>query len=453
MEETALEDRRKRKIIAWFFVFLGAMWLCTVISKSIYASKLPIVSTESIENKYVEHTVSVDGIVVAGEKNPVTVLAGLRVEKLMVQVGDQVEEGDILFTIDMEDLASIMEEKQTAVSKIQKQVDTILANEELARQKKALEEQRVREDYDELARREDTLVGRAAEAYSQIKDEIGEQREGAFTEDGEYISGAADESLEDALQQAAYAEADAKWQRDTAIKDAGRKVEDILAPENEDATLEVSRMELAKLRADLSLYQEIKDGNGEIKAERGGMVTDLYITTGGRTADSAVMLLADDSVPCQFKTTLTQEQKKYVGLNDQVSLKLDGSSREKEAVIDYLAESSTAPGSYDVYINLPEGTGVPGMSGTMSHTETGEKHSCCVTPSAVNTVDNRSFVYVVREREGILGMEYYVEQLSVTVEDQNDNWVALNAPLDKEDRILNSSTQEIKNGSVVRLSE
>ena len=438
-----MEDKRKRKIIAWFFVFLGAMWLCTVISKSIYASKLPIVSTESIENKYVEHTVSVDGIVVAGEKNPVTALAGLRVEKLMVQVGDQVEEGDILFTIDMEDLASIMEEKQTAVSKIQKQVDTILANEELARQKKALEEQRAREDYDELARREDTLVGRAADAYSRLEDELGEEG-GSSAEGG---------SAEDALQQAAYAEADAKWQRDTAIKDAGRKVEDILAPENEDATLEVSRMELAKLQADLSLYQEIKDGNGEIKAERGGMVTDLYITTGGRTADSAVMLLADDSVPCQFKTTLTQEQKKYVGLNDQVSLKLDGSSREKEAVIDYLAESSTAPGSYDVYINLPEGTGVPGMSGTMSHTETGEKHSCCVTPSAVNTVDNRNFVYVVKEREGILGMEYYVEQLSVTVEDQNDNWVALNAPLDQEDRILNSSTQEIKNGSVVRLSE
>lgn len=165
------------------------------------------------------------------------------------------------------------------------------------------------------------------------------------------------------------------------------------------------------------------------------------------------MLLADDSVPCQFKTTLTQEQKKYVGLNDTVSLKLDGSSREKEAVIDYLAESSTAPGSYDVYINLPEGTGVPGMSGTMSHTETGEKHSCCVTPAAVNTVDNRSFVYVVKEREGILGMEYYVEQLSVKIADQNDSWVALDAALDKEDMILNSSTQEVKNGTIVRLSE
>lgn len=438
-----MEDRRKRKVIAWFFVFLGGMWLCTVISKSIYASKLPIVSTESIESKYVEHIVNVDGIVVAGEKNPVTALAGLRVEKLMVQVGDQVEEGDVLFTIDMADLASIMEEKQTAIAKIQKQVDTILANEELERQKKALEEQRAREDYDALARREDTLVGRAADAYSRLEDEMGEEGDGNM--DGG--------SVEDALQQAAYAEADAKWQRDTAIRDAGRRVEDILTPENEDAALEVNQMELADLRSDLSLYQEIKNGNGEIKAGRGGMVTDIYITTGGRTSDSAVMLLADDSVPCQFKTTLTQEQKKYVGLNDTVSLKLDGSSREKETVIDYLAESSTAPGSYDVYINLPEGTGVPGMSGTMSHTETGEKHSCCVTPAAVNTVDNRSFVYVVKEREGILGMEYYVEQLSVKIADQNDSWVALEAALDKEDMILNSSTQEVKNGTIVRLSE
>lgn len=372
----------------------------------------------------------------------------------MVQTGDRVEEGETLFTVDMEDLDSIMEEKQTSIAKIETQIDTILANQELEEQKRALEEQRAREDYDELARHEDTLVGRAAEEYSQIKDEIGEQREGAFTEDGEYISGSVDEAMEDALQKAAYAEADAKWQRDAAVKEAGRKVEDILAPEKEDATLELNRLELSELRADLALYQEIKKENGEIKANRTAMVTDIFVTTGGRTSDSAVMLLADDSVACQFKTTLTQEQKKYVGLNDTVSLKLDGSSKEKEATIDYLAESVSAPGSYEVYINLPEGTGIPGMSGTMSHTESGEKQSCCVTPAAVTTVEGRSHVYVVREREGILGMEYYAEQVSVRIADQNDYFVALeHAPLDKEDRIIISSTKALENGEIVRLSE
>ena len=119
-----MEDKRKKKIVTGFMVFLAAMWLCTVISKSIYASRLPIVSTESIESKYVEHIVNADGIVVAGEKNPITALGGLRVEKLMVQVGDQVEEGDVLFTIDMEDLDSIMGEKQNAIARIQTQVDS-----------------------------------------------------------------------------------------------------------------------------------------------------------------------------------------------------------------------------------------------------------------------------------------------------------------------------------------
>lgn len=68
--------------------------------------------------------------------------------------------------------------------------------------------------------------------------------------------------------------------------------------------------------------------------------------------------------------------------------------------------------------------------------------------------EGRSHVYVVREREGILGMEYYAEQVSVRIADQNDYFVALeNAPLDQEDRIIISSTKALENGEIVRLSE
>lgn len=488
-----MESNKKNKIIVAFFVFLGLMWLCTVISKSIYASKLPIVSTESIEQKYVEHIVEVDGIVVAGDKNPVTVLSGLRVDKLMVQAGDRIEEGDVIFTVDMEDLDGMLEEKQTAISKVQAQIDTIIQNEELARQQKELEEQRAREDYDALAQRQDTLVGRAAEEYSKIEDEIDKQRneeierrkkeaeekrkaerekqsedDEHYSEDGEnyyddnynYDEGdenfdgdIVDEALLEALQQAAYAEADAKWERDNAMKEAGRKVEDTTLPENEDAALEVNRLELARLQEDLALFQEIKDAEGQIRADRGGLVTDIYINIGGRTSDSAVMLLADDSVPCQFKAVISQEQKKYVGLNDQVALKLDGSSREKDATVDYLAENSSVPGSYDIYIDLPEGTGVPGMSGTMSRAESGEKYPVCVTPQAVHKVDVQSYVYVVKERDGILGKEYYAEQMKVRILDENDSWVAVEGALDQESVIITSSTKEVGNGDVVRLEE
>ena len=437
LEEKRAGEIRKKKIMAGFFIFLALMWLSTIKSKSINASRLPVVTTVVTEQKYVEHIVEVEGIVVAGEKNPVTALSGLRIDKVMVQAGDRVEEGDVLFTIDMEDLKAIMEEKQTQIAKLQLQIDTILKNEELARQKKALEEERARADYDAQARYQDTLVGRAAEEINQAETDIEEQ-------------GGGNDALDDALQSAAYAEADAKWQRENTMKDAERRVEDILLPEEEDSTLSASRIELADMQADLSQYQAVLDINGQITAGSGGLITDVFISVGGRIPDSAVMLIADDAVPCQFKAMLTKEQKKYVSLNDKADLKLDGSSKETEATVDYLAESESMPGNYEIYMNLPEGKGTPGLSGIMTRTETGEKYPNCLPPSAVHRDNTRSFVYVVKEREGILGAEYYVEELNVKILDENENWIAVEGALDRESQVIVSATKEIKNGEIVR---
>ena len=94
----------KKKIMAGFAVFMGAMWLCTVISKSYYTTKLPVVSTATPEEKYIEHIVEADGIVVEGGSQAVNALGGLRVSEVSVQIGDRVEEGDELFRIDLEDL-------------------------------------------------------------------------------------------------------------------------------------------------------------------------------------------------------------------------------------------------------------------------------------------------------------------------------------------------------------
>ena len=176
---------------------------------------------------------------------------------------------------------------------------------------------------------------------------------------------------------------------------------------------------------------------------------ELFSVSNTKDANySDICVYSGHSPVLQFSNSMLAQYFSENAISELFALK------EKEAVIDYLAESSSAPGSYEVYINLPEGTGVPGMSGTMSHVESGEKRPCCVTPAAVTTVEGRSHVYVVREREGILGMEYYAEQVSVRIADQNDYFVALeNAPLDQEDRIIISSTKALENGEIVRLSE
>lgn len=461
----------KKKIGCGLVAFLIFMWLCTLISKSVYASRLPMVTTCEMDSKYIEHVVEAEGIVEAGGKLPVTVLGGLRVVEVAVQAGDRVEEGDLLFTVDLEDMRTIMADQELACQKTQLEIDAILHNRELAQEKKALDEARAREDYDALARYQDTLVGRAAENVAQAEEALDElqaenraheddwKREDGETKTEEEIEAERkareqeEERLKQELQAAAYAEADAKWNRDNIIKDAGRKVEDTVSEEEENAALAVYRAELEGLREKLSAYQEILNGEGNIHAPLGGMVTDVYVQAGGRVPDTASFLMADDEVPCQFRVTLTKEDKTYVNLGDDVKLKL-GSRREVNATVDYLAENENAPGTFTAILRLPEETGTPGQSGTVTCAKAGEKQPCCIPILALHeNPQGSSYVYVVGEREGILGMEYYVEEINVSVVDKNDKFAAVEGAITAESRIIQSADKEITRGDVIRLSE
>lgn len=454
-------EKRKKRIAAGLVFFLGFMWVCTLVSKSIYASGLPMVTTTRIDAKYIEHVVEMEGIVEAGAKLPVVVLGGLRVEELAVHTGDKVEKGDLLFTVDLEDIREKIAEQETACQKVQLQIDAILHNKELAEAQQALEEARAREDYDALARYQDTLVGRAAEDVAQAEEDLEELQEEnrehengdePETEDKQEARRQEEERLKQQLQAAAYAEADAKWNRETTMKDAGRKIEDILLEEDVDATLLVYRTEVNSIREKIAQYQAIIDRKGKITADISGMVTDVYVEVGGRVPDTASLLLADDEVACQFRTTLTKEQKSYVNLNDDVKLELDG----KKAInvrIDYLAENENAPGTFTALVQLPEDTGMPGLSGVLKCAKSGEKQPCCVSLLALHAQNDRHFVYVVSEREGILGQEYYVEEINVSVIDKNDQWAAVEGALTSDSRIIASSTKELSRGEVVRLAD
>ncbi len=384
-----------KKVIIGFAAFLGFMVICTLISKSVYAYRLPMVSTCVPESKYIEHKVEAQGIVEAGGEKTVTYLAGLRIDSVLVHVGDRVEEGDALFQVDLEDLKELMEEKKNEMSKVSLQINAILENQAIEQQKREVELARAREDYDTTSRLQDTQVGRAMESYVQAENDLEEN--------------GGEEALKDALQNAAYGEADAKAARDEAVKQAQRKVEDLLWPEEITIELETARLEQTVLSEKLQEYQKVLDNQGVVTAPFGGVVTKIAVGAGERIPDTSVLLLSDESLPCQLKILLDKEQKKYISLGDQVLVSLEGKSKELEEKVDYLAASELSPEKYEAFITLPEGTGIPGLSGTVSRSESGEKYRFCIPTVAVHSENNRNYVYVLKEREGILGQEYYVD--------------------------------------------
>jgi multidrug efflux pump subunit AcrA (membrane-fusion protein) len=533
LADTNLQTGRFKKWIITFAIFLVFMWLCTIISKSIYVSGLPVVQTGSPEKKYVEHIVEEEGITVEGGKQAVTVLEGLRIENIFVQRGDRIEEGMPLFQVDTEDLQEIIREKETAITKLNYQISDLQANQALQEQKRQLEEKRAKEDYTSADNKTGTAVERAEEdknradgslqshlnnpasvtsnedrqkawdAYNawlnkeyELLDKITAQErivtdmeaaEGTKTEEEKaaledaktQLNNLRDElivhernkaaepnfsgedsayenwknqtkSLQEILDDAEDAREDAYVDRSSTLTQEERGVEDALLPGQSDSTLSIYQMELAALQEDIDEYEQIMKQGGTITAQTGGFITDIPIIVGGRTPDTAALLFTDDTVPCRFKVTLGKEQKKYVNMGDKVNVKLGGKA-SLEVTVDYLEESNVSPGSYDVFMNLPEKEASPGISGTMSVSVQGESHELCVPVEALYKEEERYYVFEVKEREGILGVELYAEKVSVKVTDQNDRFAALEeGTINKDSKVIVSAEEEIKRGEIVK---
>lgn len=156
-EEKLLIRRRIEKSMKIFLIFLAFVWLCTIISKSIYVSGLPIVNTDTASKKYVEHIVETDGIVIAGGEIAVNTQAGLRVDKVFVHQGDAVKAGDVLFTIDLTDVVELIDAKEMELSKLQCNLSDFQINSLIDAQKKEVAILWAKEDY-ETADKETALA-------------------------------------------------------------------------------------------------------------------------------------------------------------------------------------------------------------------------------------------------------------------------------------------------------
>ena len=164
--------KRKEKIAAGFLIFLAVMWMCTLISKSIYASQLPRVTTVLAEKKRIEHVVETDGIVKQGSDMAVHTMPGLRVRKICVRVGDEVEEGSELFWLDKEDLEELIEAKKLEAAKMEYQIEDLKENRALDEMERQKGIRRAEEDRETAGNKAGTALERAEEELRQAEGKL-----------------------------------------------------------------------------------------------------------------------------------------------------------------------------------------------------------------------------------------------------------------------------------------
>lgn len=258
-------------------------------------------------------------------------------------------------------------------------------------------------------------------------------------------------SLEDSVDSAKQNQENSVWDKLDAMLEAKRKVEDSTLAANPDLTLEMNQMEIAYRNEILQKYVQFQKADGQVFSEDNGIVTKIKISSGERVPDGASVVLADLDESFKFRTTLTREEKKYVDINDTVSLKLGNSGRTVEGQVAYLAESESTPGSYDAIVYLPPGEGAVGQSGTMTASSQSQSYPLTIPAKAVYTDNGISYVFVLRKQQGILGEELAASRVNVNVLDKNNKFASIEeGTIDADTEIIVDTTKALEEGAVVR---
>lgn len=258
-------------------------------------------------------------------------------------------------------------------------------------------------------------------------------------------------SLEDSVDSAKQNQENSVWDKLDAMLEAKRKVEDSTLAANPDLTLEMNQMEIAYRNEILQKYVQLQKADGQVFSEDNGIVTKIKVSSGERVPDGASVVLADLDENFKFRTTLTREEKKYVDINDTVSLKLGNSGRTVEGQVAYLAESESTPGSYDAIVYLPPGEGAVGQSGTMTASSQSQSYPLTIPAKAVYTDNGISYVFVLRKQQGILGEELAASRVNVNVLDKNNKFASIEeGTIDADTEIIVDTTKALEEGAVVR---
>ena len=598
---------KKKKIVAaaaGLFVFLA---VCTLISKSVYAYRLPQVTTAAASKKSIGKKIELSGTVMQTKDHAVSVLPGVKIETVEVTKGQKVQEGDLLFTVSMEDLEEQILEKRLSIQKLQVQIRTLLENNELINRKKVTETNRALEDYVGAVSENDALIGRARQKEEQAKQDLSKhleeepqltkdsdrererdeyarwkeegmrleervsvlqkqlrqaqeeadrlqkeydeaikaqgtqgayfseetlREEGAVSPEAESVMETEPEStappesestapsepestappepgtdtdleelkkrldaakarrdeierqlkqaqeallkhqaegrtepdfsaedaerkswesqkttLERNVESAGWEEEDAVLQKQKALKEAQRKVDDAASPENAQDTLALYQLELDYEQTVLSRYEQLQKAGGKVTAKEDGVLTGVGVSAGADTPDGAAMTYASLEENLKFWMNCPKEQKKYISPGTQGRLLADGIDETLE--IGYMEQRED--GSWDAEITLPQNSASMGQGGIFTVDYQSESYSQCVPAEAVYTENGRSYVYVVRRQQGILGEELAAEKRYVTVEETGDRYAALaEGSLKEGEEVVVSTTKALKDGEVIR---
>lgn len=159
----------KKKVVQMLGGFLVLMVLFTMLSRAADGMGLPRVETVTAQKMSIVHKVTAEGKVEQNREQAVLTEPNQIVKAVHVDEGQQVEAGDLLFELDMEELKEQILLAEQEIAKQDLQTGDSQSAKDVAAARKALEQQRASSDYAEAKDQSDRAVEKARQELEAAK--------------------------------------------------------------------------------------------------------------------------------------------------------------------------------------------------------------------------------------------------------------------------------------------
>ena len=460
----------KKMAIISFCIFLGFMAVCTVVAKGIYRSRLPQVTTQRPYGSSLTHVLESTGTVRQGQEYGFFVESGLKVSIIAVRSGDVIEPGQNLFRIDTEDLQELIDERQLALEKLKNQRQGAQQGSAFIKQEQQVRITRAKEDYEQVLTEADALIIRREQDLEEAEWKLSLYDQYLWNLSNEWSQDVSGGNVEpDASQQysqqsqryqllqavvdATYALEDAKRQKEKNLQNATRAIEDAErgSPSNTSGT-DNDALDIAYQEKRLEELKELLQTDGWITAKTPGRVLEVRLSIGSRTQDGASILYAQDDGSRIIEASFSLEAGPYMNEGTEVDLqaKLSDAPMLREKVsVTYVEKTQE---EVKVWIETDNKDLKIGQNVDLSLRAQTENFITCVPFSCLQQDGPTWYVYVAEEKEGILGTEWTVRRVQVSIMDSTDTVAAISSvQITTQTRIVTSFTGNLTDGAVVRL--
>lgn len=166
-------------------LFFAGMLLFTLLSRAAYQYGTAVVTTTAPSSGAITHTVQITGKTLQNQELAVTTVAGLRIASVQVNEGQQVAQGDVLFTLDLDYLEETIQTQKQNMEKQRLSVQDAWSQNAASQKQRANAQAQAEENYDSAVSQAETAVERAARDLERAKTALENYNSGVSEDNAE----------------------------------------------------------------------------------------------------------------------------------------------------------------------------------------------------------------------------------------------------------------------------